>query len=169
LGAYGRTTVGRPGNLDSHLRATFALSTPQYFAGMVAPSLEEMGEERIARHRRYAELYKAFIRPVLPTCKLYHHAPISARGAVGSSGWFALEYGAADRSKGWALVVRVGMSSTDTYVLVPRGLDRGRQYEVTFDSTGERAEVQGWQLVQEGVPVRLESIMNSELILFEAK
>ena len=31
LGAHGQPCVGRPSNLDGHLRASFGLSTPQIF------------------------------------------------------------------------------------------------------------------------------------------
>ena len=169
LGAGGGSAVGRPGNLDSHLRATFTLSTPLYFAGMVAPRLDEMGLERVARHLHYANIYKEFIRPLLPTCKMYHHAPISSRGGITSSGWFALEYATPERAKGWATIVRIGPSDSDTYPFIPKGLDRGKTYRVTFDSTGETATIAGWQLVGDGVPIRLESVLSSELLLFEAE
>ena len=90
------------------------------------------------------------------------------RGGVTSSGWLALEYGTPDRTKGWATIIRVGPSESDRYVLLPRGLDRGKRYRVTFDSTGETAAIDGWELVRDGVPVHLESVLSSELMLFEA-
>ena len=86
-----------------------------------------------------------------------------------SSGWFAMEYAAPDRSKAWATIVRIGTSKSDSYFLKPRGLDRGKTYQVTFDTTGEMASISGMELVRDGVPVRLESAMSSELLLFEAK
>jgi hypothetical protein len=46
-------------------------------------------------------------------------------------------------------------------------LDRGKTYRVTFDSTGETAMMNGIELVRNGMPVRLESVMSSELLLFE--
>ena len=126
-----------------------------------------MRPSRLARHRHYVALYKEFIRPLLATCRLYHHAPISARGGAASSGWFALEYGTPDRSKGWATIVRTGPSERDRYVLMPRGLDRSLNYKVTFDSTGEIATVDGWALVRDGIPVHVESVLSSELLMFE--
>jgi hypothetical protein len=50
---------------------------------------------------------------------------------------------------------------------MPRGLDRSRPYRVTFDSTGESATVDGWALVHQGIPVHLESVLSSEILLFE--
>ena len=100
---------------------------------------------------------------------MYHHAPVSATGGVTSGGWFAMEYTAPDCGKGWATIVRIGTSDSDTCLFKPRGLDRGKIYRVTFDSTGETATRDGMEWVRDGLPVRLESIMSSELLLFEAQ
>ena len=48
----------------------------------------------------YAKLYKEFIRPIWPTSRVYHHAPINLRGDVESSPWFAMEFAARDRTRG---------------------------------------------------------------------
>lgn len=156
------------GQLDTHLRATFTLSRPFILSG-VAPSPEELSPERRDRYVHYANIYKKFIRPIFHTCKVYNHAPITAHGGIESSGWFAMEYGSQDRTKGWATLIRMGESDSDTFVFKPRGLDRGKTYKVTFDSTGETARVDGVRLMQEGLPIRLEAIMSSELLLFEAE
>lgn len=154
------------GHNDTNLRNTFALSTPWILAG-VAPSLEELSPERRERFAHYVTIYKEFIRPILPTCRMYHHSPVSTRGGVTSSGWFVMEYTTPDRSKGWAMIVRIGQTDSDTYLFRPRGLDRGKTYHVTFDSTGETVRLSGFDLVRDGAPIRLESIMSSELLLFE--
>ncbi|MFH1742489.1 MAG: glycoside hydrolase family 36 protein [bacterium] len=169
FGAFGQPTRGRIGNLDTHLRSTFALSTPLFFSGMVAPNLKEMTPDRLELHRRYVNLYKEFVQPVLPTCRMYHHAPVSSRGGVNSSGWFAMEYAAPDGSIGWSVIVRIGDSDSDTYTLIPRGLRPGMPYNVYFDSLDTTVEVDGLELTQDGLSVRLESVGCSELLLFEAK
>lgn len=162
-----REGIGYPENFDTLLRCIFTLGTPLVFAGMVGPSCEALTRERRTGFLRYAKLYKEFIRPLLPTCKMYHHAPVSARGGVTANGWFAVEYVSTDRTKGWATFARIGKSESDTYVFTPRGLHRGKTYTVTFDSTGESATADGLPLVQGGIPIRLESIAASELLLFE--
>lgn len=156
------------GHNDTNLRNTFTLSTPWMLLG-VAPSLEELSPERRERFTHYINLYKKFIRPILPTCKMYHHSPVSSKGGVTSSGWFAMEYTAPNRSKGWATIVRIGTTDSDTYLFKPRGLDRGKTYRVTFDSTGETVKQSGLDLVRDGLPVRLESMFSSELLLFEGQ
>ena len=79
-----------------------------------------------------------------------------------------MEFAAPDRSRGWATLIRIGPSESDTYLFKPRGLDRGTTYQVTFDGTGEKATINGMSLVRDGLPIRLETLAASELILFEA-
>lgn len=158
---------GSAENLRTNLRVAFTLSTPHLFAGTVAPSVEEMTPRRLKLYRHYVKLYKEFIRPILPTSKVFHHAPISARGGVESSGFFAMEFAAPDRSRGWATVIRIGPSEGDTYILKPRGLHRGRRYQVTLDSSNEVLTVDGLSLARDGIPLRLEALSDSELVLFE--
>ena len=162
-----REGIGYPENFNTLLRCIFTLGTPLIFAGIVGPSCEQLTRERRNDFLRYAKLFKEFIRPLLPTCKMYHHAPVTARGGVTANGWFAVEYASPDRTKGWATIARIGTSESDTFRFTPRGLHRGKTYTVTFDSTSESATVDGLRLVQSSVPIRLESIAASELLLFE--
>ena len=165
---FGLGNSADTGPIETLLRTTFTLSTPWILYG-VAPSVEELSPVRRELNLHYANLYKNFIRPVLPTCKMFHHAPVSARGGYDSGPWFANEYAAPDRAEGWATIVRLGESESDTYVFKPRGLDGGKTYRVTFDSSGTAATVDGLRLIQEGIPVRLENVMSSELLLFQAE
>jgi hypothetical protein len=167
LGADGGVARGHPMNMEINLRTIFSLSTPWIFAGMAAPSLEEIMPASLVGFNRYAKMYKEFIRPLLPECLVYHHAPVSSTSGVGGSPWFAMEFGSPDREKGWATIVRMGPSESDEYRFRPRGLKRGGEYEVTFDSTRETAVVDGLRLNQNGLSIRLEGVCSSELLLFE--
>jgi hypothetical protein len=53
-------------------------------------------------------------------------------------------------------------------VLRLRGLDVGLRYRVTWDNTGQTCEVDGFVLMKQGLVVRLEGALTSELLLFEA-
>jgi hypothetical protein len=117
---------------------------------------------------RYGRIYKEFIRPLLPTCRMYHHAPVCSRGGVTSCGWFAVEFAAPDRSKGWSVIVRIGEVQSDVFQLVPRGLDPAVRYRVTFDSADSSVVADGLRLAREGIAIRLEATLSSELLLFEA-
>jgi hypothetical protein len=167
--AHGSPATGLPQKLDTILRLSFATSTPQIFVGTVAPSVETLSPERRARFLHYAAIYKGFIRPLLPACKVFHHEPVNAHGGVTSSGWFAMEFAAPDRAKAWALIVRTGDSPSDTYRFQPRGLDLARTYRVTWDSRNATTTIPGDRLILDGLPIRLESIASSELLLFEAR
>jgi hypothetical protein len=43
-----------------------------------------------------------------------------------------------------------------------------RRYRVTWDNSGETCEVDGFTLMKQGITVRLEGPLTSELLLFEA-
>ncbi len=158
---------GWKGPLDTYLRATFSLSTPLIAFGP-APSVAEINPEARAAFARYGRICREFIRPLLPTCRMYHHAPVSAHGGVTSGGWFAVEFASPDRTRGWATVIRIGADPSDTFHLIPRGLDCSRTYRVTFDSADATATVDGLSLMRDGLRIRLESAVMSELLLFEA-
>lgn len=155
------------GPFDTHLRVTYSLGTP--WVAPAAPSLEDISPERLERYRYYANLYKTFIRPMFPTCKMYHHAPVTDTGGVTSSPWFVMEFASPDRSKGWATLVRLRQGAPDVFQFNPRGLDPAKSYRVTFDSKGTAANMDGLRLMGQGLPVRLESTLSSELILFESQ
>ena len=137
------------GHFDTHLRATFTLATP--WLAPVGPSLQDLSPERLEQYRHYVNLYKTFIRPLWPTCKMYHHAPVTAHQGVDADPWFAMEFASPDRAKGWATIVRLAETDSDTYLFRPRGLDPAKSYRVTFDSTGTTARIDGARLIQEGL------------------
>ena len=190
--ADGEMGIGKPQNFDTVLRLSFATSIPQIFVGSVAPSVAELSPERQARFCHYAKIFKAFIRPLLPTCKVYHHEPVNAWGGVASSPWFVMEFASPERTHGWALLVRLRNGAGDRYVhqyknevtkdearlvserdceeryrFYPRGIDPARTYRLTFDSLATSIRIDGLRLQQEGLAIRLENVGMSELLLFE--
>ena len=84
-------------------------------------------------------------------------------------GEFAMEYAAPDRSKGWATIVKMSKTDSDIYLFRPRGLSPGKKYRVTFDNMNTKVKISGLELIREGLPIRLEAEMSSELLLFEAQ
>lgn len=158
---------GHPENLDTNLRIAYTLATPWLFSGAVAPSMDAMPPERIERFLHYDKIYKEFIRPIFPTCKMYQHDPVTANTGVWDSDWFAMEYASPDGSKGWATIIRVGDSETDTYLFKPKGLRYGKTYRVTVDSLDDSFIAEGLTLMRDGLPARLGVLCQSELFLFE--
>jgi alpha-galactosidase len=110
------------------------------------------------------------MRPLLSDCAVYHHAPVSFRDGVNFGPWLAMEFVSPVGTKGWATIVRLGAADvSDGYLFKPRGLDVGKTYKVTFDNTGGTATIDSWSLINNGVNIRLESPLSSELLLYEAR
>ena len=55
-----------------------------------------------------------------------------------------------------------------TFRFVPRGLDLSRTYTVTFKNRAESVELSGLKMMQEGIPVRLETAGTSEMLMFSS-
>ncbi len=169
IGADGCYSVGTSEDLNTYFRATFTLGTPFIFEGMTAKSLGEMNSAVKEGFLKYGKIYKEFIRPILPTCKTYHHAPVDRLNGVNTNPWFAMEYTNPTGTKGWATIAKIGGADSDEYIFKPRGLDQSKTYILTIDSSGMKIEIDGFSLVHNGILVRLDAIGHSELLMFEAK
>ena len=82
-------------------------------------------------------------------------------------GHCVLEYAAPDAARALGAIFRLAGPGPAEYVFRPRGLSRGKQYQVTFDSSGETCIVSGLELQRAGISLRLESPLTSELLLLE--
>jgi hypothetical protein len=85
------------------------------------------------------------------------------------SPWVVLEYATPDAQKGLGWIFRTDESSDAVYRFMPRGLDLSRTYQVTFSNSEQTLEIFGYLLLQQGIPVRLEGDLTSELLIFCAK
>lgn len=149
------------------LRGTYAIgNTPMLFNGILPNSMEELDPEFQKMFLDYSKLYREYIRPLLATSKVYHHAPVNENGGVESGDWFAMEFISPDKTKGWATIVRF---STDpgTYLFKPRGLNSQKNYKVTFDNTGNSKIILGSELMNVGLVIQIDENPRSELLLFE--
>ncbi len=159
----------RQPDYETELRAAYAMgNTPMLFNAMLPKSLEDLTASRKRRLLHYAGLYKRFIRPLLATCRVYHHAPVSGTGGVESGDWLALEFMAPDRRHGWAIFIQLNPAGAATYHFIPRGLDSALTYSVVRDNTGQRRRMRGSQLAREGLTVAIAPAARSELVLFSA-
>jgi hypothetical protein len=157
-------------DLVTMLRGAYALgNTPMIFNAMLPKRIEDLKPEVREKFLHAAAIYKDFIRPLLATCRVYHHAPVSATGGVESGSWLAMEFASPGRTKGWATVIRLSGSGPETYRLKLKGLDAGKQYSVTFDNTAKTETIAGSALVRDGVVIRLPPAPRSELLLFRAQ
>jgi hypothetical protein len=152
---------------DTILRAMYALgNTPMLFNAMLPEGLEKMSAGVRRKLLHYANLYKGFIRPLLATCLVYHHAPINATGSVDSGDWLVMEFVAPDRRRGWAIFMQLNPKASPNYHFVPLGLDARLTYCVTRDNTGQRQLMAGSILAREGLAISTTAAVRSELVLF---
>ena len=106
---------------------------------------------------------------MLPTCRVYHHAPINAESNSDAGAWFVMEFTSPDRTKGWATVISYPENQSLTYLFRPKGLDAPKKYSVTFDNTGKTETFTGSKLMQDGLSIQLSAEQRSELLLFESQ
>ena len=155
-------------DLDTTLRGAYALgNTPVIFNAILPKSVDELTPAMREKFLHYANLYKTFIRPALPSCKVYHFAPVNATGGVESGNWLAMEFAAPDMQKAWAVIIRLAKTELGSYVLRPKGLDAQTKYRVTFDNSGKTESLEGSTLMQNGLAVQPGADRESELLLFE--
>jgi hypothetical protein len=83
--------------------------------------------------------------------------------------WVVLEYGTPDSQADLGWVFRTSESGDATYWFKPRGLDFSKTYNVTFSNSGRTIAITGDRLLQTGIPVRLESDLTSEFLIFRAQ
>ena len=134
--------------------------------GFLKPMGAAWNPALLARLKHWVTLYKDFVRPFARTGRLYHHTPVVA--GPEPRGWGVLELAAADRTRAICGLFQLGSPTQPEYHLRWRGLDAGRRYRVTWDNSGQTAELDGLALMQQGLTVRLAGALTSELLVCAA-
>ncbi|MFZ4397397.1 MAG: alpha-galactosidase, partial [Kiritimatiellia bacterium] len=134
--------------------------------GFLKPLGSEWNPALLARLKHWVTLYKNFVRPFMPSGRIYHHTPVAA--GPEPRGWGVLELASEDRSRAICGLFQLGGPMQPEYLLRLRGLDAGRRYRVTWDNAGQTCEVDGFTLMKQGLTVRLEGALTSELLMCEA-
>ena len=134
--------------------------------GFPKPMGAEWNPHMLARLRHYVDLYKRLVRPIMPTGRIYHHTPAVTRQQP--QGWGVLELASRERDRGICGIFQLAGPTEREYQLRLRGLDAGRRYRVTFDNSGQTCELDGVVLMQQGITIRLEGALTSELVICEA-
>ncbi len=132
----------------------------------VYPRVEEANTAHVERIKHYIDIYKNFVRPFMYDSRVYHHTPVLHGTEPG--GFCALEYGSPDRSRAVAGVFRLAGKNDEAFHIRLRSLNAGRQYKVVFDSAGQIICAGGAELMQQGLHIRLDHALSSELLLMEA-
>jgi len=144
------------GEIDLHLRQAL-------FGRPTAGGFQPVGSTQHLRARHNLELYRDFIRGWQPASRVFHHTL-----AGPSDGWTVLEEAAEDQTRAVLGLFRTGEGAA-RFRVHPRGIDPARRYRLTYDNSGSCTLVEGAELLNEGVSVRLASALTSELLLLEAE
>lgn len=153
---------------NSHLRADIDFQARLMLFGRPTVSIWRGSGLQAERVQRVVDLYKTFVRPFHRESRIYHHTPTPSASDGEHPGWGVLELTARDASRAVAALFRLDGHGEPTYLFHPRGLDVSRTYAVTFDNAGQTCVIDGFTLRAQGIPMRLEGALTSELLLFEA-
>jgi len=166
LRSFGTETGGVPADADlvTQLRAT-TMVLP-IFRGL-SPSPEEFNPVLKEEIRHQVNLYKQVIRPVMKDCRVYHHTALTS--LLEGTPWMVMEYATPDSRADMGWIFRTSESGDPTYWFKPRGLDLSKKYNVTFSNSGRTLAISGDRILQEGIPVRLEGNLTSELLIFHSQ
>ena len=149
------------GGLDEQLR--LAMISRPIFRG-IAPSPEDFNPISRRVIRDSVRAFKDEVRPIMVGSRVFHHTPVL--DFKEPSPWLVLEYAAPDARRAVVALFRTAVVGRDAYVFRPRGLDFGRAYRVKLMSSGQVVTIEGARLLQEGLPVRIENPMGSEMLIF---
>ncbi len=152
------------GDLAEQLRV--AMMCRPIFRGL-SPSLEEFNPISRRVIQGAVRLFKDEVRPIMVNSRVFHHTPVL--DFKGPSPWLVLEYAAPDAGSAVAALFRTSAIGDDVYEFRPRGLDYSRAYSVRIMSRGQTIRIDGARLLQEGLPVRIENPMGSEMLIFKAE
>ena len=150
------------GSFDLQMRNTML---GHLTVNVIAPATMTPNPVQMEFVKHSLEVYKSFIRPILPTSKIYHHTPEAASDQDGAIS--ILEIASPDRSRGAFTVCALADAKGDILVR-PKGIDVGKTYEVTLDNSGSAFTVSGYELSVGGVRVNIPAAMSSELVLYKA-
>ena len=133
---------------------------------VVAPAATYANPQQMGFIQHSVQLYKDFIRPFLPKCKVFHPT-VEVKEAL-KQGYTLLEVAADDCSRGVFGVFTLPEYKCSEIRFPLKGIDVAQKYKVTFDNLGSSFEVTGAELYMNGLCVKVPASMSSELITYEA-
>ena len=150
------------GSFDLQMRNTMLTHMS---LNIVAPAATEPNPVQMEFVKHSVQVYKDFIRPMLPTAKIYHHTPDNR--IVREEGFCAYEIAAPDGSKGAVAVYTLTNVGQTSRCILPKGINAGKTYKVTLDNSRASITASGYELQNSGIRVNIPASMASELVLFE--
>lgn len=128
---------------------------------VIAPPGADINSEQMEFVQHSVKVYKDFIRPFLPSSKIFHHTPDAKRNENA-----IIEISAEDSSRGAIGIFTLGGNKGNINVRA-KGADQSKQYKVTLDNDRSFFVISGRELKQKGISVDISSAMSSELVLYE--
>lgn len=125
----------------------------------------EQNPTQLAFVKHTFDLYKSFVRPMAGKDRILHHTP-EVNGTQ-PKGVCVLERAAEDGSRSMIGIFNLCMAGEREERIYPRGIDAAGRYRVTLDNSGAVCEADGFTLCNEGLRVRLDGALQSELLLLE--
>lgn len=151
------------GDLDLQLRMNILHGYP-CISGLW-PNSEQPNHDARRQVIHALDLFRREIRPLLPTCKVYHHTPVLP--GEEPTGHCVIEYASTDGRKAVVAVFRLIGDREDEYRLHPRGLRRDLTYAVYFDNRRETVTMAGTGLIDNGLRIPLTGALTSELLVIK--
>ena len=146
------------GSLDAHMRN---IMLGHMSLNVISPAAAEWNAQAMDFVRHSVDVYKNFIRPILPECKIYHLTPEEKEG------YNLLQIVSRDGVKSALTVITLRDVQNGIVPVRLKGLHEGKTYRVTFDNSGNMLTLLGYELMTKGLSVRLSSSFTSELVLLE--
>ncbi len=134
---------------------------------VISPAAARMNSDQLEFVKHSTQIYKDFIRPFLPSCKVYHHTPDTR--CAEKNGFIAIEVASQDKLKGAVAVFSLPLAEKERFAIFVKGVDASRNYRVTLDNSGATFTLSGAELTQNDLELFIPSGMASELVLYEAE
>lgn len=149
----------RLASLDYHMRNAIL---GHISMNVLSPKDAAFNPEQLDFIKHSIALYKSFIRPFLPECRIYHHTEQSRDYMHGRPS--VLEIASKERDRAAVTVLTAPNGAADEIKIIPRGLSLSGNYEVTLDNTGDILRMSAAELAR-GITLRIPASLSSELIL----
>jgi alpha-galactosidase len=166
LRTFGTESSGLVEDGDLNLQLQTVMISRPIFRG-ISPTLPELDPLLSKKIIDDVGLYKRTVYPIMANSLVYHHTAVLPM--MEPSPWVVLEYAAPDKTKEVVGLFRTSQTGNPVYRFEPRGIDFSKNYGIHFENAGEVVEMSGAQLLQNGVPVRLDDNLTSELLVIEQK
>lgn len=134
----------------------------------ISPTREELAQPLLEAVQSRTRLYKQELRPILTeNCLVYRHD--NQNGVLDATPFSTNEYALPDGSAAFAVVHKLSEKGGNDFTMCFRGVRADCDYEVLYDRRGDRFVLPGHVLKQEGLCLRMDHCLDSELIFVKQK